>query len=65
MYARRRFGGALWCGAIEHASWPLQRANVKELETNFLTIAGFDAAKPIAAHYAACVTDVEIFSDPL
>lgn len=65
MYATRRFRRTLWCGAIEHASWPLQRANVKELETNFLKTAGFDAAKPIAAHYAACVVDVEIFSEPL
>lgn len=65
IYGKRRFQRALWCGGIEHAPWPLQRANVKQLDTDILAVAGFTAARPIAAHHAACVVDVEVFSEPL
>ena len=60
LYARAR-GGGLLRGAVHHAPYPLQRAEVTECDETLLAAAGIARpAGPPLAHYASSVS-VEIF----
>jgi len=54
-------GGALWRGAVHHAPYPLQRAELDECEETLIAAAGVRRPdEPPLAHYASEVA-VEIF----